>query len=700
MSASRERRKRLEQQALEASSPKRSGRNSEERKRKIVKNTIISAVSLGILYLVVLGTGFFHATLPALIVGNVRISAAEFNYHYFSRVFSEYQQYSQQEQQPFDLAQPLDRQQQTEDMSWGDYFEDAVIEDLTEIVIQSEAAKKEGIGLTEEDIEAIDANIKNLADSAGEQNVPAERLLQSNFDRGITIDSYRSFLERAALSERYKTVTMEGYERSDEDIAKHFEDNINDYEYVDYHHYTFPAVYDPSQDEAAGQTAEGTSSLEGHDPEKHPELKAQEDDAKEKEEAYKKEVKAEADKMLKEITGAENFFTVSKAYEPTPEPIPEELDEEGNPVVVPEPGEAGAIDEEEEIDATLAEKTLLSGLSEPMLKYLGDPKRKPGDKSVIEDGDGFAVVLFLNRYREEEKYVNVRHIRVALEAEKVEEEDNEKTEVSAEVKEASKRLAEEILAEWNAGAATSESFAKLAEEKTDDPGSASTGGLYTDITSQSSYVENFLNWCLDESNKVGDTGIVETEFGYHIMYKDKINKNSGEDEEDSVDVRHILVSFDRENPEETEAKKAASKKLAEELLAAWRAGDATSESFAALAKEKSENDTTGLISDGGLSNDVNSEALESASEEFEGFLNWVLDEGNKAGDTAILEIGNDSFYIVYKEKIQEPRWRELVKNDMNTEEYDSHFSDLEDDLTQEPKKQPGIVFTKSGRVFF
>lgn len=78
--------------------------------------------------------------------------------------------------------------------------------------------------------------------------------------------------------------------------------------------------------------------------------------------------------------------------------------------------------------------------------------------------------------------------------------------------------AEKILDEWKNGAATEESFAELANTYSEDGGSNTTGGLYEGITRDSSYVENFLNWSVDETRAVGDTGIVQTEFGYHIMY--------------------------------------------------------------------------------------------------------------------------------------------------------------------------------------
>ena len=54
-------------------------------------------------------------------------------------------------------------------------------------------------------------------------------------------------------------------------------------------------------------------------------------------------------------------------------------------------------------------------------------------------------------------------------------------------------------------------------EHTEDPGSMSTGGLYTDIY-KGQMVEPFENWCFDASRKPGDTGLVQTVLGYHIMY--------------------------------------------------------------------------------------------------------------------------------------------------------------------------------------
>lgn len=77
--------------------------------------------------------------------------------------------------------------------------------------------------------------------------------------------------------------------------------------------------------------------------------------------------------------------------------------------------------------------------------------------------------------------------------------------------------AQALLDEWKAGEATEESFAALASKHSIDTGSSSNGGLYSAVPT-GYMVENFDAWMFDESRSSGDTGLVKTEFGYHIMY--------------------------------------------------------------------------------------------------------------------------------------------------------------------------------------
>lgn len=78
--------------------------------------------------------------------------------------------------------------------------------------------------------------------------------------------------------------------------------------------------------------------------------------------------------------------------------------------------------------------------------------------------------------------------------------------------------AERILKQWNEGEANEESFAVLANTYSEDAGSNTTGGLYQDVHIDSNYVPEFKNWAIDFTRKSGDVEIVQTTYGYHIMY--------------------------------------------------------------------------------------------------------------------------------------------------------------------------------------
>ena len=163
-----------------------------------------------------------------------------------------------------------------------------------------------------------------------------------------------------------------------------------------------------------------------------------------------------------------------------------------------------------------------------------DEARQPGDVTVIQsETSGYSyVLLFENRISPDYATVDVRHILVEAQvADK---------EAGATDKEMALALeqAEKYLAEWQEGEATEESFAALANEKSTDTGSNTNGGLYENIY-PGQMVEPFEDWCYGD-RKAGDTGLVETEYGVHIMYY------VGESEQTYRDfmITNTLVSAD------------------------------------------------------------------------------------------------------------------------------------------------------------
>ncbi len=137
-------------------------------------------------------------------------------------------------------------------------------------------------------------------------------------------------------------------------------------------------------------------------------------------------------------------------------------------------------------------------------KWAFDEGAKVGQTKLYNKDNAYAVYMLCKApYRDESETRSVRHILVTAD--------------TYETDEKAKAKAEEILKEFNEGDKSIESFEELVTKYSEDTGSVSTGGLYENFT-EGTMVEEFEDWCFDSSRKEADTGIVKTDYGYHIMY--------------------------------------------------------------------------------------------------------------------------------------------------------------------------------------
>ncbi len=79
--------------------------------------------------------------------------------------------------------------------------------------------------------------------------------------------------------------------------------------------------------------------------------------------------------------------------------------------------------------------------------------------------------------------------------------------------------AKAIYDEYMAGEQTEDAFAALANENSADTSSTEddAGGLYEDIE-LGQMVSPFENWVYDDARETGDVGLVESSYGWHVMY--------------------------------------------------------------------------------------------------------------------------------------------------------------------------------------
>ena len=453
--------------------------------------------------------------------GDEKITMAEYNYYYMSlynqmvstvnQIDSYYGQGYGSYYTGFDTtADPADQEYTAEDApegveTWADYFrvtapEKAFLQASVYKEAISEDAKAKGFEITEEDQktmnEEIDEIFTELTTYAENSDFSLSNYISKTCGEGLTEKSYRELLERDYTVQLYLTWYQENIADtvSEDDVKAYYEENKATYDYATVR--LFSVSY-----------AEASENADENDP------------------VYTKdEAKTRADDFLSKITDEASFATLAKEYA-----LPSQADNF------------------EEDSATLAKnitKASVESSSESVAEWIFSADRVVGDKAVIDDADAEAYyIAYMVSVAAPDKGTAgaaVRHILVQADSTEQDTEGNEVDLPADEVEknfEEAKAEAEKILKEWKDGEANEASFAELATEKTDDTGSIETGGLYENITSTSSYVPEFLDWALAD-HKVGDTDIVKTDYGYHIMYF----VGADETEKWEADVRTAIAS--------------------------------------------------------------------------------------------------------------------------------------------------------------
>lgn len=211
------------------------------------------------------------------------------------------------------------------------------------------------------------------------------------------------------------------------------------------------------------------------------------------------------------------------------------------------------------------------------------------------------------------------------------------------------------------------------EAYTDETYSLATGILGNVLTRNGS---SYATWLMDSARKEGDVTSVETSGGYYVVLF--LDRYLGE--ESTVDIRHILILADTTDSTETDengypvpTQEAldAAKAEAEALLAEWKDGEATADSFGALAVEHS--DDPGSSSAGGEYTYVEQGTM------FDGFDQWIFDPARQSGDTGLVEnpqSGQQGWHVIYFDQMQEPAWKGVAIENKQTEDQSVWLEEL------------------------
>lgn len=484
---------------LPESTPKLTAKQLEEQKEaKTLKLYTIGFVAVIVLLVcIAVGVGINRAvsnsgvrekSTVAFTVGDHQIDSVELNYYFLDAVNNFYSTNGTYASlYGLDVTKPLDQQyiNESEGITWADNFLDAAKNNAKSIYALADAAEAEGFTLSESAQATINTNINNLSAYAVLNGMSdADTYLKAFYGTGSSVDSYREYYTRNTLANEYYNAHRESLTFTDDQLREKEAENYDQYSSFTYNQYYLSA----SRFLEGGTTDENGSTT------------------------YTDEERAAS---VQAAQAAANSLTELE------EPSVEAFDEAISQLSI-------NADSETAVTSTSYANTLYSSVNSKIQSWVTDSARKEGDMTVIEnsttstddDGNetttvsGYYVVYFVSRSDNTMSLVNVRHILVSFEGGVTE---NGQTIYSDEEKSTARGTAENILADWKAGDATEDSFAALATEKTGDSGSKSTGGLYENIY-PGQMVTAFNDWCFDPIRKPGDTGIVETEYGYHVMY--------------------------------------------------------------------------------------------------------------------------------------------------------------------------------------
>jgi len=486
MSASSKKKLRKEQEAAKMTE-KQLNAQKEAKKNSLYTTAFLVAMVAIIVIALVVGVkqtitagGIREKNTVALTVGEHKLNSVEMNYYFMDAVNNFYSSYgSYASMFGLDVTKPLNEQvvDEAAGTTWADDFMTQAKDSAAAVYAMVDAAEAAGFSLSEEEKASLEEQLASLdlyATMYGYGN--ADQYLKAMYGNGASKKTYAAYCENQALASAYYGHYADSLTYDDAALREAEAENFGAYSSYSYNSYYLAA----SRFLEGGTTAEdGTMTYS--DEEKAASVAAAE----------------AAAKALtgKEITDAAALDAAIAALE---------------------------INKDAGASSTNNENVLYNSLTTAYQDWVADSNRKAGDLAYFEStsGDsvsGYYVVMFQESTDNIFPLKNVRHILVTPEHNHEEGEAHEDGETASEEElAAAKAAAEEILAQWQAGEATEESFAALANEKSSD-GDGTTGGLYENVY-PGQMVTNFNDWTYDAARKTGDTGIVESEYGYHVMY--------------------------------------------------------------------------------------------------------------------------------------------------------------------------------------
>lgn len=430
------------------------------------------------------------ASVAAVVDGN-KVSLGMYNL-YFSSVVSQYEQYANYGYYDLDTTEDYSKQYTTDEdgnkITWLDYFEQETMNQIKLYNAFYNKAVDSGITLTEAQQQSINEQIDSFKTTASDEGVSLDDYISDVFGDYCTEETVELYMEQFYMSVNYKGKYAAENRPDDKEIDAYYEEHQNDYYQINFSY--LATTYDTTSEET----------------------------------------KAESEKLIQDymskITDRQSIIDlVPTAYADYIEQDAQSYMESDSSITEEEAKEQALATYEANVDGTIygTDKPFGDDIND----WLFDENEPTGQvKYYINEETGYAYIILKTEQptRIEDETYSVRHILIMPEADESQTDSTTgETEYTDEQWAAAEEKAQSILDEFNSGDKTEYSFALLAEANSEDTASTTAGssdafgGLYEGV-GLGEMVTEFEEWATDDSRKYGDTGIVKSDYGYHIMF--------------------------------------------------------------------------------------------------------------------------------------------------------------------------------------
>ena len=439
-------------------------------------------------------SGIIDRNTIAAVTGEHKLTSVQMNYYLGDTLRNQYNQWHSMYgdstamymmMSGLNVNQPLNEQVANQETgeTWADSFLGQALDKAMSDYALYDKAMAEGFKLTEEEENSLKLNLEQMKLYAmyyGYKN--PNKYLQAIYGFGSDVESYDEYARVSYIASAYYTKNRDALTYDDAAIRAEDNKDLNKYS-----SFTYASYYLSSSTFLTGGTKDDKGNTTYTDAEKEAALK-------------------KAEEAANSLLGAKDII---------------DLDEAIKALEINKDNKTAA--------STSNDQVMYSDIPASMQSWIADKAREKGNITVIPNEsttkdaegketktvNGYYVVLFQHRDDNLRHLADVRHLLVQFEGGTTNEE-GVKVYSDAE-KAKAKEEAEKLLKEWKDGAATEESFIELVKKHSDDS-SKEEGGLFEGIHRNSNYVDSFRNWSVDPDRKSGDTGVIVSEYGYHVMF--------------------------------------------------------------------------------------------------------------------------------------------------------------------------------------